>query len=204
MVEVRDVARFVLAKTMDLVHTFDMPGRWYTELFDVAATQYGYVTTDDVHALGGKLQVLIDMHRHGQLERVAHGLYRFPALPPGPLDQLMEATLWPRRLGVISHESALDLWDLCDVNPAKIHMTVPKSARVRRAKPAMYEVHTRNLDASEITRFEGIPVATPNRAILDGMERHLDRRLIGQAIDSARRRGLVERAELAALEQAVR
>lgn len=68
----------------------------------------------------------------------------------------------------------------------------------------MYEVHTRDLDASEITRFEGIPVVTPNRAILDGMERHLDRRLIGQAIDSARRRGLVERAEVTALEEAVR
>lgn len=26
-------------------------------------------------------------------------------------DQLMEATLWPRRLGVISHASALDLWE---------------------------------------------------------------------------------------------
>jgi predicted transcriptional regulator of viral defense system len=26
---------------------------------------------------------------------------------------------------VISHDTALDLWDLCDVNPAKVHVTVP-------------------------------------------------------------------------------
>jgi hypothetical protein len=32
----------------------------------------------------------------------------------------MEATLWPRGLGVISNDSALDLSDLCDVNPANV------------------------------------------------------------------------------------
>lgn len=186
---------------MDFFHNFDMPGRWFGVLFEIAAGQYGYITTDDVQALGGKLQVLADMHRHGHLERVAHGLYRFPSLPRSPLDELMEATLWPRRRGVISHESALDLWDLCDVNPAKIHVTVPRSIRVRRVLPAMYEVHARDLDASEVTRFEGIPVVTPKRAIVDGMESHLDRRLIGQAVDAARRRGLVPREELAALEE---
>ena len=79
----------------------------------------------------------------------------------------MPATLWPRRRGVISHDSALDLWDLCDVNPATIHVTVPKAARVRRAAPPVDEVHVRDLDPADITRFEGIPVVTPAKAILD-------------------------------------
>ncbi len=127
-------------------------------------------------------------------------MYRFRAFPPGPLDELMQATLWPRRLGVISHDSALDLWDLCDVNPPKIHVTVPKSARIRRKAPRLYEIHVRDLDPAEITRVEGIAVVTPMRAILDGLERHLDKRLIGQALDAARRRGLMTKTELAALE----
>ena len=184
---------------MDFLHTFDMPGRWYTELFEVATGQNGYVTTDDARDLGATVQVLVDMHRHGQLERVAHGVYRFPAFPTGPRDELMQATLWPRRLGVISHDSALDLWDLCDVNPARIHVTVPKAARIRRAAPALYEVHVRDIAPADITRFEGIPVVTPLRAILDGIERHLDARLIDQAIDAARRRGLITGDEVETL-----
>jgi predicted transcriptional regulator of viral defense system len=123
-----------------------MPGRWYSELFDIAADQYGFVTTEDLQLLGGNTQVLVDMRRHGHVDRVAHGLYRFHSFPAGPLDEFMQATLWPRRLGVISHDSALDLWDLCDVNPAKIHVTVPKAARLRRATPPEYVVHTRDLE----------------------------------------------------------
>lgn len=176
-----------------------MPGRWYTELFELAADQHGYITTDDARDLGGVTQVLIDMHRHGHLDRVAHGLYRFRSFPAGPLDELMQATLWPRKLGVISHDSGLDLWDLCDVNPAKIHVTVPKAARIRRAASPTYEVHVRDLDAAEVTRFEGIPVVSPAKAILDGMERHLDGRLINQAIDTARRRGLITAEQIAAV-----
>ena len=103
---------------------------------------------------------------------------------------------------MISHDSALDLWDLCDVNPPKIHVTVPKSARVRRKAPRLYEIHVRDLDPADITRVEGIAVVTPMRAILDGLERHLDKRLIGQALDAARRRGLMTKTELAALEAA--
>lgn len=190
----------VVAKTMDFFHTFGMPGRWYSELFDIAADQYGYVTTEDLQQLGGDAKVLVDMRRHGHVDRVAHGLYRFRSFPAGPLDEFMQATLWPRRLGVISHDSALDLWDLCDVNPAKIHVTVPKAARLRRATPPEYVVHTRDLDPVDVTRFEGIPVVTALRAILDGTERHLDRRLIDQAVDSARRRGLITREELAMVE----
>lgn len=179
-----------------------MPGRWYTALFEIATGPNGYITTDDARHLGGTAQVLVNMHRHGQLDRVAHGLYRFRAFPTDRLDELMQATLWPRRLGVISHDSALDLWNLCDVNPARIHVTVPKTGRIRRTAPTVYEVHVRDLDPGDITRFEGIRVVMPLRAILDGIERHLDGRLIRQAIDAARRRGLIFGDEIAALDAA--
>jgi predicted transcriptional regulator of viral defense system len=176
-----------------------MRGRWYNELFDVAADQYGYVTTEDIHELGGTTQVLLDMYRHGQLQRVAHGLYRFPLFPLGPRDELKQATMWPRGLGVISHDSALDLWELCDVNPPKIHLTVPRAARIRRQAPSLYVVHVRDLEPTDITAVEGIPVVPARRAILDGIERHLDDRLIGQAIENGERWGLLLTEELAEL-----
>jgi predicted transcriptional regulator of viral defense system len=168
-----------------------MPGKWFTELFEIAAEQYGFVTVDELDALGGQHQVLVDMERHGHLERFARGLYRFRLYPTTTRDELMGATLWPRRLGVISHDSGLDLWELCDVNPSQIHVTVPASARIRRHVPSNYAVHTRDLAATDISNVEGIPVVTPLRAILDGIERHLDERLIDQAVDQAKRRGLL-------------
>ena len=181
----------MVAKSIELLHTFGMPGKRYAELFEIAVDQYGFVTTDDIDRLGGRNQVLVDMQRHGHLDRVARGLYRFRSFPTTARDELMAATLWPRCLGVISHDSALDLWDLCDVNAAKIHVTIPKAARLRRHVPSSYAVHIRDLNEIDISNVEGIPVVTPLRAILDGIERHLDTRLIDQAIEAAHRRGLL-------------
>ncbi len=50
----------------------------------------------------------------------------------------MEASLWPqvRRpdvRGVISHVSALAIYELTDVSPAKVHLTLASQMRVRRA-----------------------------------------------------------------------
>jgi hypothetical protein len=66
----------------------------------------------------------------------------------------------------------------------------------------VYEVHVRDLDPADVTRFEGIPVVAPAKAILDGIERHLDRRLINQAIDTARRQGLITPDQIATVERA--
>jgi predicted transcriptional regulator of viral defense system len=185
-----------VAKFIELIHTSDMPGKWYTELYEIAADQYGFITTADLVTVGARDQVLVDMERHGHLGRVARGLYRFRTFPITSHDELMGATLWPNRLGVISHESALDLWDLCDVNPVRIHVSIPKLARIRRRVPDSYVVHPRNLDASDVGTVDGIPAVTPRRAILDGIERHLDTRLLRQALDSVRSRGLVSPVEL--------
>lgn len=179
------------AKTVTKCYSFGMPGRVYEALFEVATDQYGYVTAEDARSLGIEPQRLRALASRGDLRRVSHGLYRFDAVPVTMHDQLMEATLWPRRLGVISHDTALDLWDLCDISPAKVHVTVPRRARVRRDVSAAYAVHIRDLDASDFTRREGIPVVTVVRAILDGMEAIISPHLITQALDSAERRGLL-------------
>lgn len=178
-----------------------MPGRVYEKLFEVAIDQYGYITSADARDLGLGAGHLVDLARRGNLDRIAHGLYRFRVVPVTMRDQLMEATLWPRRLGVISHASALDLWELSDVNPAKVHVTVPQAARIRRRSPPAYKVHQRDLSPADVTRAEGIPVVTGCRAILDGIEAHLGGHLIDQAVQTAISRGQLtsaERAEITA------
>lgn len=168
-----------------------MPGRVYTELLEAANGQYGYVTADDARAEGVDPTFLRVMAHRGLLERTARGVYRFSIIPATALDQYMEAVLWPRTKALLSHETALDLHDLCDVNPARIHITVPAGYRLRRDVPPMYQLHERDLDDADITMHEGIPIVTVRRAILDGIEANIGGHLISQAVKGARARGLI-------------
>lgn len=179
-----------------------MPGRIYSALFDLATEQYGYITAQQAVEMGFSKARLPEMAARGVLQRIDHGLYRFPAIPNTALDQYMQAVLWPHRAhGVISHTSALDLHDLCDVNPAHIDITLPKTHRVTRTPPSIYRLHHRDLQPAELARHEGIPVVTPHRAILDAIEIHLGRGLVRQALDTARGRGSITREQAAELER---
>jgi predicted transcriptional regulator of viral defense system len=168
-------------------------------LLEGATGRYGYVTADDARAVGVDPAQLRVMSHRGLVEHVARGVYRFPIVSTTALDQYMEAVLWPRRTAVLSHETALDLHGLCDVNPARIHLTVPAEYRLRRDMPRVYQLHRRDLDPADVTLHEGIPIVTVSRAIRDGVEANLGGHLIDQAIDTARRRGLLTPAELHAL-----
>lgn len=44
----------------------------------------------------------------------------------------MLATSWASGRGVLSHDTALDLHELCDINPAKVHLTLPPDYSPRR------------------------------------------------------------------------
>jgi predicted transcriptional regulator of viral defense system len=168
-----------------------MPGKVFTALLNRAQQQYGYLTPDDARELAiDPTQLRLMAARH-TLEHIGHGLYRMPTVPVTQLDAYMEAVLWTGRRGVLSHETALDLHELCDVNPSAIHLTVPNSFRTRKAAPEIYRLHRFDLSPVVVGWHEGIPIVTPERAILDGIEQALGWELIDQAIETARSRGLV-------------
>lgn len=87
------------------------------------------------------------------------------------------------------------------MNPTKVHVTVPASARIRRRVPLAFTVHHRDLPADDVTRVNGIPAVTVRRAILDGIERHLGGHLIDQAIATARATGQLRGHDLERIEQ---
>jgi predicted transcriptional regulator of viral defense system len=183
-----------------------MPGRVYNHLLELATDQYGYVSTDDARVLGVSPRRLKLLAERGSLARVARGLYRFPpgVVPISVLDQYMEATLMPGGRGVISHETALAVYELSDVNPVKVHVTVPREYRIRRKDvPDVFVVHRAELTDADMTRHEGIAIVTPERAILDAHAGHLGQALISQAIDDGERQGLLTRAQAAALRQEI-
>lgn len=179
-----------------------MPGPLYTRLFEVAAGQYGYLTADDAHDMGVPVTRLNTMVARGALVHVSRGVYRFPIFPTSPLDEYFEMTLWPRGGGVISHATALDLHGLCDVNPAKIDVTVKPTHRTTRELPPVMRLHRRALAEDEMTWHEGIPIVNLKKAILDGIEQHLGSELIDQAIETAKKRGVLRRRDLSEIDAA--
>jgi predicted transcriptional regulator of viral defense system len=166
-----------------------MPGRIYNRLFDLAASQYGFVTLRDARALGVEPHRLAVMAQRGTLERAARGVYRFPAVPPSPLDEFMLATLCPRGMGVVSHRTALRLHRLGDVEATAVEVTVPARIRLRRAMPSTYLVHRGRLDPEDRTFLDGIPIVTPTRAILDGIDSGLAPEALDEAVEVGRLRG---------------
>jgi len=173
-------------------------------ILEIAGDQHGYITTRQAAEAGIPPVELRKLAQRGRLDHPAHGVYRVKAFPRRANDELMEATLWADGRGVISHESALALWDLADVNPRHIHVTVPPPYRPRKQGGSLYRVWTRELDAGEIDYLDGIPTVTPERAILDTTSAGLQRRFVEQAIVTARNRQLFGRETEARIRQQLR
>lgn len=176
-----------------------MPGARYNQLAERAADTFGYLTAQDAQALGVPVGTLNALSRRGQLERVGHGIYRVPLIPPSRLDQYMLATLWPDGRGHISDESALELYGISDVSPDRIHITVPIGYRTHRDVPPLYVLHHEDLAERDRRTFEGIPVVSAAKAIRQLHERHVRPSLLAQAIDEGAREGWLRRREAAEL-----
>lgn len=173
-----------------------MPGVKYNAVFEIAADNFGYLTVEQAWDAAVSPKTLNAMARRGTLEHVSTGVYRVAAIAPSPLAEYMEASLWPRGVqGVISHDSALVIHQLSDVNPAKIHITVPRSHRIMRTVPRMYTVYRADLPAGDVVFVEGIPVTTPVRTIMDSHRAHLGGALIQQAIEDGLRQGVLSSAQ---------
>ena len=130
---------------------------------------------------------LVMMARRGTIERVSRGVYRLSDYPILPLAHHMEGVLWPTgQMGVISHQTALALYGLSDVNPGKMHITLPTNFRIQRSIPKHIVIHFANLPSADVTRMERMPITTPARTIRDCISTHLGPALLKQAIEEAR------------------
>ena len=102
--------------------------------------------------------------------------------------------------GIYSHDTALSLQELSDIMPSKLHMTVPKHFRRNSRIPEILVLHKADLSEGDVQDMHGVRVTRPLRTIVDLLESgHVDRTLIGQAIDQALRRGLISKKQIEAL-----
>lgn len=173
--------------------------RVWDRVVERAAEQHGYVTTRDARELDIDPTQLRLMAARGRLERARRGVYRVPMLPRGEHDDLAAAVAWSFGRAVVSHESALQLHGLADVNPSRIHLTVPRDNHPRAAGGQVYRTHRRELAASDVTKVDALPVTTVARTIRDCMATGTDPYQLWMAIDQAERDGTLRRAVAAEL-----
>jgi predicted transcriptional regulator of viral defense system len=177
-----------------------MPTDRFAELAELAADQYGLFTLADAATVGYAPNTIAQMARRNRLERVSQGVYRISFLPIGALGSYMEAALWPVSVkGVLSHETALDLWDVCDVNPGKVHISVPRAHRPQRQLPNGYVIHREDFSEQEIAAIEGIPVVTLALAVAQCAADHVGPDLLEQAVRTGRAHGLLSAEQAATL-----
>jgi predicted transcriptional regulator of viral defense system len=172
------------------------------ELFDLASEQHGYFTTAQAARCGYAHDMLTYHVKQENFRRVHRGVYRFRDFPFSPREDIVAAWLAVGKdEAVVSHESALDLWDLSDVVPEAVHVTIPRARRslARRPPPGVI-VHTttRPWDDGEVRRNEGIRVTSPERTILDAANAGTQPEQIEMAIGQALRRGWLDALRLQA------
>lgn len=157
----------------------------------MALDQHGVFTTAQARELGVDPKAVAAMARRGRIQRLSFGVYQDLGAPMTPWTEYMSATLWPQGVrGILSHETALSLMDLSDVNPARIHLTIPLSHRVRRRRaPPVLVLHRADLPEEEVGSIEGVPVTKAARAIRDCARAYLGPALLRQAIDDGLRKG---------------
>lgn len=186
-----------------------MPRTRMDELHALAEEHDGLLTSKEARALGIQDSVLVRLAQRGRLERMSRGVYRIAHYPTDPLAQYREAVLWaqanhhgPERIA-LSHETALLIYGISDLNPSRVHLTVPKSVRLRRERPEWITIHQDNLAENEVGQHEGIPVTTVSRSIVDVLSTTHRTEIARQAITEALRDGLLNSTEAAKLRKII-
>jgi predicted transcriptional regulator of viral defense system len=172
------------------------------QLFELAVAQAGHFTARQARQLGYSPRSLVHHVTAGHFERVSRGFYRLVAVPADPHEDAVAAWLRfaPRR-AVVSHDTALALYELAPSRSHEIHLTLPREHRPRTApSAAAVRLHTRSvpLRRDEVTNRFGVEVTSPARTIADVAAIGTDPSVVVEATARALGTGLVSTGELRA------
>lgn len=146
------------------------------ELADLAAEQWGFVTTAQARSRGVSAQSMARLARQGLLERLSHGVYRMAGSADTALEDLKVAwlALEPGRMvaervleaapAVVSHRSAALAHGLGDLDADELEFTTAGRKQSRRPD---VRLHRGEIAESDWSLVSGLPVTTPARTIED-------------------------------------
>lgn len=191
-------------------HTRNMPRSRMDELVAIAEENDGLLTSKQARNAGILDSVLVRLAQRGRLERTTRGVYRITHYPQSKFSQYREAILWaeasrgPENPDVaLSHETALAIFGISDVNPPVVHITVPKTARLRRVRPKWIAIHRDDLGPLDVTLYEGLPVTSIAKTVTDVLDATGRIELARQAVADARRTGYISSSEATHLKRQV-
>lgn len=171
-------------------------------LYETASAQGGYFTTKQAQAAGYAASTHSYNVKEGNWLREYRGIYRLAAYPNPQHPDLIQWSLWSANRqeepqGIYSHQTALSIYELSDLNPAKIHMSIPPGFRRSGPIPKVLVLHRSILGKHEVAAMHGFRVTRPLRAIADLLiENEVSLDHLQQAVKQAFQRGLASRREL--------
>jgi len=174
----------------------------YRRLFEFAEQQQGFFTTKQAKAAGFAENTHPYHVQMGNWVREHRAIYRLALFPAADRPDLVLWALWSRNRneeveGVYSHQTALNLHELSDLNPSKLHMTVPTRFRRNSDIPGVLVLHHADLPEGDILTARGFRYTRPLRTVLDLIEAGtVERTFIRQAIRQAADRGLITRPQI--------
>jgi predicted transcriptional regulator of viral defense system len=161
-------------------------------LYRIAESQAGYFTAEQALEAGMDRSTLLHHARPGgRYKRVRRGLYRLRHFPSSPHEHVVAAWLDLPAPAVVSHESALELYELSDVIPNAVHITLPRAKRGQRPRSGVrFHVLTAPPRPDETRRVDGVLATSPERTIVDSLEAGTQPEQIELAVRQALERGL--------------
>jgi predicted transcriptional regulator of viral defense system len=162
-------------------------------LYDIVEAQAGYFTSKQAAKAGYSWERLSENTSSGKFQRIETGVYRLRQFPTTAMEEFFIALLKAGEKAVISHESALVVYDLSDVMPGIIHVTIPRTSSRRRNG---LQFHTKQISEDEVTVYSGLRVTNIPRTIIDLLESGCDFGIIKDSITQAAKRGMVSYDEI--------
>lgn len=163
-------------------------------LYDLAQDQAGYFTTRQARDQGVSYAMLSHHVRRGDLERHAHGVYRLHRFPPHRSEDVIATLLWAGHDAAASDETALSVYDLAEVSPPYITITIPRHFRGVREG---VRIRQAPLPDRDVWTWNHVRVTTPERTLLDAAKT-LAPTVGREAAEEAIQRGLTTRRRLSA------
>lgn len=157
-------------------------------LFALASGQGGYFTAAQAKGVGYSYQAQAYHVQAGNWLRVDRGLYRLAEWIPVPHDDLARWSLWALGRGVVSHETAMAVHGIGELESARVHLTVPKGFTKRDRAVAL---HRGELPPEDVLPRPGFRVTTPLRTLIDIAAAGPDEAQLARAMDEARERGMI-------------
>ena len=169
-------------------------------LFELAAGQAGCFTAVQARELGYSARSLVHHVSAGHVDRLSRGFYRLVGVPASSHEDVVAAWLrFASRGGVVSHDTALALYELAPSRSHEIHLTLPRERRPRTAQTtAAVTLHTTTvpLRREEITSRFGVQVTAPARTVADVADLGADPSVVVEATSRALATGLLSANEL--------